>query len=75
MPRSAGRVGGTTALMPASPPTWPGTTDLNGGNVTTTGNQTYNDKVTLGNNTLLTDTGSGRNVDLRPSTVNWPVQR
>ena len=36
-----------------------GTTALNGGTVTTTGAQTYNDAVTLGAATTLTSTGSG----------------
>ena len=38
--------------------TWPGTTAINGGSVNTTGDQTYNDAVTLGANTILTDTGN-----------------
>lgn len=36
-----------------------GTTNINGGSVTTTGNQTYNDAVILGNNTVLNTTGIG----------------
>ena len=36
-----------------------GTTALNGGTVTTTGAQTYNDAVTLGADTTLTSTGGG----------------
>src|SRR5205807_7066238 len=36
-----------------------GTTALNGGGVTTTGAQTFNDPVTLGANTTNSSTGSG----------------
>ncbi|MDB5575345.1 MAG: outer rane adhesin-like protein, partial [Bradyrhizobium sp.] len=36
-----------------------GTTALNGGSVTTTAKQIYNDAVTLGRNATLTDTGAG----------------
>ena len=53
-----GAVGGTTAAPPASPPDLAGTTAINGGSVRTTGGQTYNDAVTLGADTILTDTGS-----------------
>ncbi len=49
----------------------PGTTHVNGGSVTTTGAQTYNDIVTLGADAVLTSTGSG-NVSFA-STVNGPV--
>ena len=35
-----------------------GTTAINGGTITTTGNQTYNDAVTLGANTIL-NAGAG----------------
>ncbi|QDT97380.1 cadherin domain-containing protein [Gimesia aquarii] len=36
-----------------------GTTNINGGSVTTTGNQTFNDAVVLGANTVLTSTAIG----------------
>src|SRR5262249_14183037 len=36
-----------------------GTTAINGGGVTTTGNQTYNDPVTLGADAVLTTTAGG----------------
>src|SRR5207253_21800 len=45
-----------------------GTTQLNGGAVTTSLGQTYGDNVTLGVNTILTSTTSG-NIDLK-GTVN-----
>ena len=47
-----GAVGGTTALTSITTDA-PGSTALNGGGVTTTGAQTYNDAVTLGANTTL----------------------
>ena len=52
-------VGGTTALTSVTTDL-AGTTAINGGSVKTTGGQTYSDAVTLGNNTILTDTGSKR---------------
>ncbi len=36
-----------------------GTTELNNGGVSTTGNQTYNDAVVLGQNTVLASSGNG----------------
>ncbi len=48
-----GIVGGTTALTSVTTNAG-GTTAINGGAITTTGNQTYNDAVTLGANTVLT---------------------
>jgi len=62
-----GAVGATTALTSLSTNAG-GSTNINGGTITTTGAQTYNDAVTLGANTTLTSTGSG-NVTLG-STVN-----
>ena len=59
-----GAVGGCTALTSVTTDA-PGSTALNGGIVTTTGAQTYNDAVTLGANTTATSTGSG-NVTLPP---------
>src|SRR4029077_20259187 len=53
-----GVVGGTTALASLTTDA-PGTTALNGGAVTTTGAQSYNDPVTLGAATVLASTGSG----------------
>jgi hypothetical protein len=54
-----GAVGGTTALTSITTDA-PGTTAINGGAVTTTAGQTYNDKVTLGAaSTTLTSTGGG----------------
>src|SRR5262249_59642960 len=53
-----GAVGSTTALVNLTTDA-PGTTDLNGLAVTTTGNQTYNDAVVLTANALLTATSSG----------------
>src|SRR5207302_1037120 len=53
-----GAVGGTTALTSLTTDL-PGVTALNGGAVTTTLAQTYNDPVTLGAATTLTSTGSG----------------
>jgi len=63
----AGAVGGVTPLTSVTTDAG-GTTALNGGTVTTTGAQTYNDAVTLGAATTLTSTGSG-NITLG-STVN-----
>ena len=54
----AGAVGGGTPLTSLTTNAG-GTTALNGGTVTTTGAQTYNDAVTLGAATTLTSTGSG----------------
>ncbi len=54
-----GAVGGTTALTSLTTDAG-GTTAINGGAVTTTGAQTYNDPVTLGAAvTTLTSTGAG----------------
>ncbi|TSA15100.1 MAG: S-layer family protein, partial [Betaproteobacteria bacterium] len=53
-----GVVGGTTALTSVTTNA-AGTTAINGGTVTTTGAQTYNDAVTFGANTTLTTTGGG----------------
>jgi hypothetical protein len=50
-----GAVGGTTALASLTTDAG-GTTQINGGGVTTTGAQTYNDAVLLGANTTLTTT-------------------
>src|SRR5204863_404435 len=61
-----GVVGGTTALTSLTTDL-PGTTALNGGAVTTTLAQTYNDPVTLGANDTLTSTASGA---IALSTVN-----
>ena len=49
-------VGGTTPLTSVSVS---GTTDLNGGAVSTTGGQTYTGAVTVSADTTLTDTGAG----------------
>jgi len=49
-----GTVGNSTALTDA-----PGTTNINGGTVDTTGDQTYHDDVSLGANTTLTSTDPG----------------
>src|SRR6202043_3099295 len=57
-----GAVGGTTALTSVTTDA-PGTTDINGGSVKTTGDQTYNDAVLLSADATLTSTGSG-NIDL-----------
>ena len=51
-----GTVGGTTALTSLSTNAG-GTTAINGGSVTTSGNQTYNDNVTMNQATTLTSTG------------------
>jgi hypothetical protein len=68
-------VGGTTTFTSFGAPELAsvttdaaGTTAINGGAVTTTGAQTYNDAVTLGAITTLTSTGSG-NISLA-STLN-----
>jgi hypothetical protein len=53
-----GAVGGSAALVSLTTDA-PGTTALNGGAVTTSGAQSYNDPVTLGADTTLTSTGSG----------------
>ena len=53
-----GTVGATNALASVTTDA-PGTTQLNGGSVTTTGAQTYNDAVTLGADTTLASTGTG----------------
>jgi hypothetical protein len=53
-----GAVGGGTALSSLTI-NGGGTTALNGGAVTTTGAQTYNDAATLGANTTLTSVGGG----------------
>src|SRR5262249_58757670 len=50
-----GALGSTTALTSLTTDA-PGSTALNGGSVTTTGAQSYNDAVTLGANTTLTST-------------------
>ncbi len=48
-----------------------GTTQLNGGTVNTTGQQTYNDAVSLGADTTVTSTGSGANGQIKfGSTLN-----
>ncbi len=52
-----GVVGGTTALTSLTTNAV-GTTAINGGAITTTSNQTYNDAVTLGANTIL-NAGAG----------------
>lgn len=51
-----GAVGGTTALASLTTNTG-GTTAINGGAVTTSGNQIYNDNVTMSQATTLTSTG------------------
>jgi len=53
-----GAVGGATALTSITTDL-AGTTELNGGAVTTSGNQTYNDNVNLGAATTLASTGAG----------------
>src|SRR5262249_8684374 len=53
-----GAVGNGTALTTLTTDA-PGTTDLNGLTVTTTGAQTYNDTVVLSANDTLTSTSSG----------------
>src|SRR5260370_32637421 len=62
-----GAVGGTTALTSVTTDA-AGSTAINGGSVTTTGAQNYNDTFMLGANTALTST-SGGNVTLG-NTVN-----
>lgn len=52
----SGAVGGTTALASLTTNAG-GTTALNGGSVSTSGNQTYNDPVTMSQATTLTSTG------------------
>jgi hypothetical protein len=51
-----GVVGGTTPLMTLTVSGAGGTTAINGGAITTTGNQTYNNAVTLGANDTVTTT-------------------
>jgi len=53
-----GIVGGTTPLASVTTDA-AGTTQINGGAVTTTGFQTYNDPVTIGANTILNSTAAG----------------
>ncbi|QGN55301.1 filamentous hemagglutinin N-terminal domain-containing protein [Novosphingobium sp. Gsoil 351] len=53
-----GAVGGTNALVSLTTD-GAGSTAINGGAITTTGAQSYNDAVTLGAGTTLTSTGSG----------------
>ncbi|MBI3069367.1 MAG: hypothetical protein HYY79_10975 [Betaproteobacteria bacterium] len=53
-----GVVGGGLALSSLTTDA-PGTTAINSTGVTTTGNQTYNDPVTLGANSTLASTGAG----------------
>lgn len=53
-----GVVGGTTALTSVTTDA-DGTTQINGGSITTTGFQTYNDPVTIGANTVLNSTAAG----------------
>src|SRR5207237_1182032 len=53
-----GAVGGATALASLTTDA-PGATALNGGSVTTTGDQSYSDAVTLGTDTTLISTGGG----------------
>ena len=53
-----GAVGSGTALTSLTTDA-PGTTDINGLSVTTTGAQTYNDAVVLTANATLNSTGSG----------------
>ncbi|MEO5330756.1 MAG: hypothetical protein H7839_01925 [Magnetococcus sp. YQC-5] len=48
-----GAVGDSNTLASLVTDTW-GTTKINGGRITTTGSQTYNDAITLGANTTLT---------------------
>ena len=55
-----GAVGATTPLASLTTDA-PGTTQINGGSVKTSGNQTYNDAVTLGTTTTLTATGGSIN--------------
>src|SRR6185295_13563020 len=50
----SGAVGTTTALVSLTTDAGAGPTAINGGAVTTTGAQTYNDNVTLGADTTLT---------------------
>jgi hypothetical protein len=58
-----GTVGGTTPLASLTTDQ-PGTTDLNGGAVTTSGAQTYGDPVILTANTILASTGVGAAGDI-----------
>ena len=51
-----GIVGGTTALSSLTTNAG-GSTAINGGSITTVGNQTYNDNVTMNQTTTLTSTG------------------
>ncbi|HEY1172521.1 MAG TPA: hypothetical protein VGH19_14220 [Verrucomicrobiae bacterium] len=53
-----GVVGGTAALVSITTDA-DGATQINGGTVTTTGFQTYNDPVTIGANTVLNSTAAG----------------
>jgi len=72
-----GAVGGSTALASLTTNAG-GTTAINGGGVTTTGTQTYNDNVTLGASTALSATtatfngtvaGSGNNLGVTGNAV------
>ena len=51
--------GGTLALASLTTDA-AGSTQVNGGSVTTTGAQTYNDRVTLGAGATFTSTGAGQ---------------
>ena len=53
-----GPVGGSTALLSLTTDAM-GTTAINGGSVVTSGNQTFNDAVTLGQATTFTTTTGG----------------
>jgi len=54
-----GQVGGGGNPLASVTTDAPGTTAINGSTVTTTGNQSYNDPVTLGGDTVLASTSSG----------------
>ena len=65
----AGAVGGTTPLSSLTTNAG-GTTAVNGGSVTTTGNQTYGDAVTLTQATTFTTTGGGSAVSFGNNVTN-----
>ncbi|WP_211310101.1 beta strand repeat-containing protein, partial [Aquicella lusitana] len=60
--RFGGNVGGTTFALLNLTTDSGGTTEINGGNITTRDSQTYNDPVTLGANTQLFSTSGGGEV-------------
>ena len=65
----AGAVGGSTPLSSLTTNAG-GTTAVNGGSVTTTGNQTYGDAVTMNQATTFTTTGGGSAVSFGNNVTN-----